>query len=238
MNSSAKYYREKLYPFQDGVLNIVKKSGTPFYLTGGTALSRGYFDHRYSDDLDLFVNQDDSYSSHVQTLFRQFESAQSKCVFSIDYNRLQKYEHFTQFFLFRESGNEKIDLKIDLINDIASHYGGFERHAVLGVTDSVQNILSNKLSAIFRYEAKDIADVWVIAKNRKFEWMSAIQEAKTKEAGMDPIAIFNILKSFPEGAFSTVKWTIPVDFEVFKKDIDQIAGDILRGSRNTLFLQH
>jgi len=34
----------------------VKKSGTPFYLTGGTALSRGYFNHRYSDDLDLFVN--------------------------------------------------------------------------------------------------------------------------------------------------------------------------------------
>ena len=57
MNLYAKYYREKLYPFQDGVLNIVKKSGTPFYLTGGAALSRGYFDHRYSYDLDLFVTQ-------------------------------------------------------------------------------------------------------------------------------------------------------------------------------------
>ncbi len=180
MNLYAKYYREKLYPFQDGVLNIVKKSGTPFYLTGGTALSRGYFDHRYSDDLDLFVNQDKNYSSYVQMLFRQFESAQAKGLFSIDYDRLQKYEHYTHFFLFRESGNEKIELKIDLINDIASHYGDFEHHTVLGVTDSVQNILSNKLSAIFRYEAKDIADIWVIAKNEKFEWMSAIQEAKTQ----------------------------------------------------------
>jgi len=52
MNLQEKYYRESLYPFQDGVLNIVKKSGTPFYLTGGTALSRGYFNHRYSDDLE------------------------------------------------------------------------------------------------------------------------------------------------------------------------------------------
>jgi predicted nucleotidyltransferase component of viral defense system len=27
-----------------------------FYLTGGTALSRAYLNHRYSDDLDFFVN--------------------------------------------------------------------------------------------------------------------------------------------------------------------------------------
>ncbi len=39
MNWSAKYHTQSLYPFQDGVLNIVKKSGAPFYLTGGTALS-------------------------------------------------------------------------------------------------------------------------------------------------------------------------------------------------------
>ncbi len=237
MNLYAKYYREKLYPFQDGVLNIVKKSGTPFYLTGGTALSRGYFDHRYSDDLDLFVNQDDDYAHHVQTLFRQFESAQRKGLFSIDYNRLQKYEHYTQFLLFQLSGHEKIELKIDLVNDIASHYGGLEHHPVLGSIDSVENILSNKLSAVFRYEAKDIVDIWVIAKNKKFEWISVVQEAKTKEAGTDPIVIFNILKSFPTDALSAVKWAIPVDFGMFKKDTDQIAEDILRGNRNSLSRQ-
>jgi hypothetical protein len=27
-----------------------------FYLSGGTAASRGYLHHRFSDDLDLFVN--------------------------------------------------------------------------------------------------------------------------------------------------------------------------------------
>ena len=40
MSTSEKYYRERLYPFQDGILRLVKKSATPFYLTGGTALSR------------------------------------------------------------------------------------------------------------------------------------------------------------------------------------------------------
>jgi len=167
-------------------------------------------------------------------LFSQFESDQAKRLFSIDYNRLQKYQHYTQFFLFQESGDERIELKIDVINDISSHYGGFEHHAALGMIDSVQNILSNKLSAVFRYEAKDIVDIWVIAKNKKFEWMSVVQEAKTKEAGTDPIVLFNILRSFPENMLSEIKWTSPVQPEIFKKELNRIADDILRGDDNTL----
>ncbi|MDZ7724261.1 MAG: nucleotidyl transferase AbiEii/AbiGii toxin family protein [candidate division KSB1 bacterium] len=56
MKSYEKYYRESLYPFQDGALKRVNAAETPFYLTGGTALSRHYFDHRFSDDLVFFVN--------------------------------------------------------------------------------------------------------------------------------------------------------------------------------------
>ena len=40
MNLRAKYDTESLYPFQDGVLKLVQKSGAPFYLSGGTALNR------------------------------------------------------------------------------------------------------------------------------------------------------------------------------------------------------
>lgn len=39
MNSCEKWYRENLYPSQDGMMSIIKKLNTPFYLTGGTALS-------------------------------------------------------------------------------------------------------------------------------------------------------------------------------------------------------
>ncbi len=234
MNLQEKYYRESLYPFQDGVLNIVKKSGIPFYLTGGTALSRGYFNHRYSDDLDLFVNQNDNYSVYVRILFERLESAQAKGLFSIDYNRLQKYESHTQVFLIKTVGHEKTELKLDLVNDLASHYGGFEHHALLGMTDSWQNILSNKLSSVFRYAAKDIADIWIISRNRAFKWISVMQEAKTKEAGIDPVVLFNILRSFPENMLSEIKWITPVQPEIFKKEVNQIADDILRGNDNTL----
>ncbi len=87
MNSCDAYYREKLYPFQDGVLNIVKRLNTPFYLTGGAALGRGYFHHRYSDDLDLFMNQRSDYQAHVQTLYAELESRHNRGEFILDYNR-------------------------------------------------------------------------------------------------------------------------------------------------------
>ncbi|MEK6794959.1 MAG: nucleotidyl transferase AbiEii/AbiGii toxin family protein [Spirochaetota bacterium] len=45
-------YENTLYPLQNKVCRLVEESGTPFYLTGGTALSRCYYHHRYSDDLD------------------------------------------------------------------------------------------------------------------------------------------------------------------------------------------
>jgi len=41
----------------DRVLALIRQADTAFYLTGGTALGRHYLHHRYSDDLDLFVNQ-------------------------------------------------------------------------------------------------------------------------------------------------------------------------------------
>ena len=48
-------YFETLYPFQDRVLQTIAGLETGFYLSGGTAASRGYLNHRFSDALDLFV---------------------------------------------------------------------------------------------------------------------------------------------------------------------------------------
>jgi len=66
--SQSEYYEEKLYPLQDGVLNVVEDCGTPFYLTGGTALSRGYYNHRYSDDLDFFAEDDVDFHEHMSRI--------------------------------------------------------------------------------------------------------------------------------------------------------------------------
>jgi len=42
-------------------MNILNRSGTDFFLTGGTALSRGYYHHRYSDDLDFSTGYKEYY---------------------------------------------------------------------------------------------------------------------------------------------------------------------------------
>lgn len=65
------YYDTKLYPLQDEVLKKLKSLEQPFYLTGGTAVSRGYFHHRCSDDLDLFANNTDGFLDIEKTLLRQ-----------------------------------------------------------------------------------------------------------------------------------------------------------------------
>lgn len=238
MKPSEKFYQDFLYPFQDGILSIVRKLNTPFYLTGGTALSRHYFNHRFSDDLDLFVNDDKYYDWHVGQLLQALEDKQKTGEFVIDYPRLRKEEHYMQFFLTKETAhrNMLVELKIDLINDLAAHYGDFEQNEKLGKIDSWRNILSNKLSAIFRYEAKDFVDIWIIAKHKAFHWKQIILEAKTKEAGVDPIVIFEILKSFPLKVLSSVKWNIAVDEKAFLSDLSIIANDIFKGSENTLYM--
>jgi len=233
MKQSASFYRDILYPFQDGILNIVRQLNTPFYLTGGTALGRHYFHHRFSDDLDLFVNREPDYSRHVAQILNALEENQKRLNFSIDYRRLRKEEHYAQIFLTQLA--DAADLKLDLINDIAVHYGELEHSETMGRIDSWRNILSNKLAAVFRYEAKDFADIWIIAKNKRIVWREIIVEAKTKEAGVDPLALQEILRSFPAEEVTAVKWNMHIDQENFVADLTTIADDIFQGKENSLF---
>lgn len=70
----------------------MKESGTPFFLTGGTALSRFYYNHRYSDDLDFFVHNDDNYAHHVQTVLSLLTYSEK---ISIDLSQISLEEKFT-----------------------------------------------------------------------------------------------------------------------------------------------
>ncbi len=205
----------------------MKELNLPFYLTGGTALSRFYFHHRFSDDLDLFVNADEKYTSYVEKLISYLEKNKSSLGISINYERLTKSENHTQLFL---SANE-VELKIDMINDIAVYFGEFEIDKELGKIDNWRNILSNKVSALFRFEIKDYVDI--ISKNKKFNWREILLEAKQKEAGVDPVEIFNLFTSFPFENLGLIKWSSSFDSKEIEKDFSAIAGDIFHGRDNS-----
>ena len=68
------YYFDTLYPLQDEVLAVLAGLETGFYLTGGTAASRLYLQHRFSDDLDFFVNDQPEFILWAERLIQAAEN--------------------------------------------------------------------------------------------------------------------------------------------------------------------
>ena len=236
MSALEKYYEGNLYPLQNGVLSIVRQAETPFFLTGGTALSRYYTHHRYSDDLDFFVINDSCYTGHVNTILQKLIAAENSGMFKIDRTTLNKGKAYTQLFI-TDIKQPEIELKIELINDVAAHYGSITTDPVLGRIDSLRNILSNKLTALFRSEPKDVVDIHAIALQESFNWRDIVTEAKSKEAGADPEIIYDMLRSFPLKYLSTIKWIKEPDPDAFEHEIQTVANDILYGRDNSLVFQ-
>jgi len=141
-----------LYDFQDQALALLSEADTGFYLTGGTAGSRGYLGHRYSEDLDLFVNDDSRFRLWADRIAERLSACNA---WSTEVSL--RDERFVRLFLVRPD----LSLKIEMVNDVPSRIGEVTIHPVLGRLDTAENILANKISALIdREEPKDLADVW------------------------------------------------------------------------------
>jgi len=75
-------------------------------------------------------------------------------------NEYTRAENFTTLKVRKDADTL---LKLDFVNDLVPHYGEIIETNLFYRTDSIRNMLSNKLSCIFRYAAKDIADIREIA---------------------------------------------------------------------------
>jgi hypothetical protein len=147
---------------------------------------------------------------------------------------LVRSPHFVSLIV--EDTSQVAQLKIGFVNDTAQHYGGFSPSTFFPKIDSVRNILSNKLGAVFRYSAKDIADIWVIAQHEPFVWVDLLIEARTKDVGIDAVAIAEVLTGVPQTAFSDILWrSLAPTWPSFIADVQQIAHDLLTGEDNSLY---
>ena len=223
INMPETYYLDKLYPFQDEVLKLVEGLELNFYLTGGTALGRCYLKHRYSDDLDFFVNDDGHFKKECSIAIN-FLRNRWECEIAAT------SEKFARIFVKKE----KITLKIDFVNDIPSHFGDIHPFALFHRVDSWRNILSNKMCALSRLEVKDIIDVLFIARTYNFDWESIMNEAKEKDLWVDPIEICRIIDQFPMNSFNPIKWIKPVNNEDLLGQIKILHKDIFNGRENSL----
>lgn len=212
----AEYYSNILYPLQDKVITIFKDS--PFYLTGGTALSRGYYNHRFSDDLDYFVNDRSDFQKITE---RQIEKLDS--IFA-DIKVVLKDTSFCRIFAVEGK------LKIEIINDVPSHIGTPVNHPVLGVIDSKENILANKLTALIdRALPKDIADIFFLLKDG-VSIKQALLDATSKAAGIVPLLVAKFLAEFDYSLLDReIKWVKPVSGDIIKKYLNEVAVTIVRG---------
>ena len=214
----AEYYAKVLYPIQDRVLPAFQNS--PFYLTGGTALSRGYYNHRYSDDLDYFVNYHESFQRLAQIQIDRIRQI-FPAVVDIDYQG----ENFCRIFV----GQEK--LKIEMINDVPSHIGTIMEHPVLGRIDSKENILANKVTAVVdRSMPKDIVDIYFLLKDG-LDIKRALLDADSKAAGISPLLVAKVLTEFDYQLLDTeIKWVTPISADLIKDFLQAISRSIVEGT--------
>ncbi len=135
------YYQNILYPLQDKILKIIAELPVEFYLTGETALSRAYLNHRYSDDLDFFLNNSPSFKSQVNTVINAFQKSDTSFEIAV------ADEGYARIFVFEEEHA----LKLDFVNDVPFRSGTPEPTKLFERTDNLYNILSNKITALGRY---------------------------------------------------------------------------------------
>lgn len=188
--------KKPLTKLQEMVLQnfFVQPVGKYYFLTGGTALSGFYFYHRESIDLDLFTFE----TIEIEPVKQIFEAIAAKTHLSLDHRVATEGYH--KFFLT----DKKLELKIDLVREQKVHFGDIKTFGKIRV-DSVENIGSNKITAIFnRTEAKDFIDLYFILQKKLFTFQKLLEDAKKKDLGLSEFYLGHMLlevknlKNFPK----------------------------------------
>lgn len=215
------FYFDKLYPLQDRVIAALSGVETEFYLSGGTAASRGYLNHRFSDDLDFFVDDDARFGVWAERLVQSLSRTPG---WRLDVTL--KEERFVRITVYQGD----ILLKVELINDVPAHVGEIRRHPVLGRLDSPENILANKVSALVdRGEPKDLADIWGFCCRMGLSLDDAIGGAQSKAAGVFPADLARLLCSVTSSDWELIRWVEAPDVERFQADLNRLGESLLLG---------
>lgn len=189
-----------------------------FYLTGGTALSAFYLQHRFSEDLDFFTNDD--------VAFRRAENivmdACSALNFSFSSIRLTSYfKHFS-------IGDGSDFLTLHFAKDVSYHLKPSNAFEGI-VVDSLEDIAANKICAVLgRTEMKDLIDLFFLdqAGYRVSEYFAHAQQ---KDGGLTDETLAYALSQFSIKRIP--KFMIkPVTTDELKKYLESLIERLVRRS--------
>lgn len=193
-------------------------TGIDFYLTGGTALARFYLHHRDSIDLDLFTNnQTIDFAALNFQILTIGEKLKLKIIKQVTTPTFLQY-------IFEDA--DRSTLKIDVVKDIPVRFG--KTKIVNNVRlDSLENIASNKILAIFGWtDAKDFIDLYFLVQKCKFSVSSLIGKAKKKDLGFTEFYFANSVNQLQNvSVFPEI--FLPFDPEDFRKFYAGLSRELL-----------
>ncbi|MBI5135305.1 nucleotidyl transferase AbiEii/AbiGii toxin family protein [Candidatus Uhrbacteria bacterium] len=148
-----------------------KKFSQRFYLTGGTALAEFYLQHRYSEDIDLFCEEE-----FDVTLVRPFvKKVQQK----IGAQRVDYQNYFglhTFLYSFPNGDSLKVDFNYYPFPRIEK---GLRHHGV--TVDSCYDIAVNKVHTIvMKPRSRDYIDIYFILQTFSYSFADLLKAAKIK----------------------------------------------------------
>ena len=213
------YYRNKLYPLQDEVL--AKLNDELFYLTGGTCLSRFYYNHRFTEDLDFFFDGDNNPLSQFEDEFIGFIKKIKKFY---DIEVTVNGSTFKRAFC----KHNDIELKLEFIYEPYPRIGDVVREANYFI-DTKENIAVNKLTAIYtRKTVKDYFDLYFLL--RDYSLVDLLEKTKIK---IIPPAFEDLIIALKETIFEGEVLTNKSYNEgEFKKFIESLIMDVLNYAKN------
>lgn len=174
----------KIYTLQDKVLETIYSNETTLYLTRGTCLNRFYYNCRFSDDLDLFTNENAIFRDDFRIVLENLKSS------ALPYTIMVDTRDFVRL-------NIDEILQVDLVNDRVYRSGKSILSSSGIVLDNVENIYANKISAIIgRDDPKDMFDLYTIFERGNLNW-DAVVTAASKKCVIDPEILEYRLSSFP-----------------------------------------
>ena len=144
-----------------------------------------------------------------------------------------EFETISDHFFRIYAKEKEVSLKVDFVNEVAFRWGQLNQFPLFSCVDNGMNILSNKISCISRYEVKDIADIWILARKMSFSWRE-VMDIANKKSPVDPVEVSKIIKTLPREELKLIKWALDVELDEVYGNLQLIAEDILLGRSNGL----
>lgn len=143
-----------------------------YYLAGGTALSEFYLQHRFSEDLDFFIEKEEVDPLVISQFFQK-----NKKLLKIDFVETKRFLGLHSFFIhFIDQSVLKVDFNFYPFPRIEIG----KKHHNLEV-ESIYDIAVDKVHTIaLKPRARDYIDIYFIIEEKHYAMRDLLMQAKAK----------------------------------------------------------